>query len=93
MISEIQKLQSTLDTMVAHHREEELMMEKSIEVKYLLARSSRSRWFHLPIILCNQMDKDRLEVVSSTLRKNRQDLESLDSAESFLMESPLVMAK
>ena len=32
VISEIQKLQSTLDNLVAHHREEEIMMEKSIEV-------------------------------------------------------------
>ena len=39
VISEIQKLQSTLDNLVAHHREEEIMMEKSIEV--------------LPYYLCN----------------------------------------
>merc|ERR1711936_443621 len=32
VISEIQKLQSTLDNLVAHHREEEIMMEKSIEM-------------------------------------------------------------
>ena len=32
VIAEIQKLQNSLDTLVAEHREEEFMMEKSIEV-------------------------------------------------------------
>ena len=34
VISEIQTLQASLDSLVAEHREEEFMMEKSIEVKH-----------------------------------------------------------